>query len=118
MATREWVGLQLRKARQPKKQEIVAADIRAMGVPMSQNRLSRLERGETDMTPEEMAVFCRYYGVPPEYFLYQPGKPTADIEQVKEDKSTYSRLVKKLEYLNLDELDAIERVVDELKRKG
>ena len=118
MTTREWIGLQLRKARQPKKQEEVASDLRAMGIPMTQNRLSRLERGETDMTPKELAAFCRYYDVSPEYFLYRADEHLNRSQQVKEDRGIYSRLIKKLESLSGDELEAIERIVDEFRKKG
>lgn len=118
MTTREWIGLQLRKARQPKKQEEVAADLRAMGIPMTQNRLSRLERGETEMTPKELAAFCRYYEVPPEYFLDRPEEQVDRSQWVNEDQGVYPRLVKKLEGLSKNELEAIERIVDELRKKS
>ncbi len=116
MPTRQWIGLQLRKARQPKKQEEVAEDLRGMGISLSQNRLSRLERGESDMTPEELSAFCRYFGVTPEYFLFERSDQSR-ATRVKEDKGLYDRVVQKLEELDEEELEAIERIVDQLKKK-
>ncbi|MCL4499814.1 MAG: helix-turn-helix transcriptional regulator [Chloroflexi bacterium] len=113
--TREWIGVQLRKARQPEKQETVASAIRSLGVPMTQNRLSRLERGETDMAPDEIAAFCLYFRVPHEYFLSEPEGSAA--LQVSETQGTYSRLISKLEGLSNGELEALERIVDELKKR-
>lgn len=85
---------------------------------MTQNRMSRLERGETDMTPGELSAFCRYFGVTAEYFLFDPkegSRPGTD--RVKEDKADYSRLVEKLSDLKKEDFDLVESLVDQLIKR-
>ncbi len=70
------------------------------------------------MTPKELAAFCRYYRVSPEYFLYRPDERINRSQGVNEEPGVYSRLIKKLEGLSGNELEAIERIVDEFRKRG
>lgn len=62
------MGIQLKKARIPDKQETVVRGINSLGVKMNQSRLSLLETGKGEMRVDELKAFCDYFHVPETYF--------------------------------------------------
>ncbi len=85
MASREWIALQLKKARIPRKQSDIVEEIKKFGVPMSQFRLSQLENAKTDLRADELAAFAKVYGVEPSYFLNEPKDVSRD--EIEEERT-------------------------------
>lgn len=111
MNKRKYIGEQLRRARIPQTQEEAARGVRRLGIHMTQRILSAIERGERDLTAEELDAFCRYFAKPTSYFLEMP-------EELREKKEEYA-VKSAIDVAGLadDEIKLIEAIVNKLRQK-
>jgi len=108
---RKFIGEQLRRARIPQTQEEAARGVRALSIHMTQRILSAIERGERDLTAEELDAFCRYLGKPHSFFLEMP-------EELREKKEEYvPKSAIDMTGLADDEIKLIEELVKKLHQK-
>ena len=68
-------------AREVHKRKILQAKL-AKDIGMAQSKLSLTLSGKRKMTPEELFVFCRYFGVNPDYFSDDLGPKEEECEKV------------------------------------
>jgi transcriptional regulator with XRE-family HTH domain len=119
MDKRKFIGEQIRRARIPRTQKQVAAEIREKyGVHMTQRILSDLETGKRDLTAEELDAFSKYFNKPPAYFLETPE------DLIKERRRRYVQPPDVLESailsdsrLTVEQKDILLRLIREMLRE-
>ncbi len=94
MTKAEYAGYRLRSLRGLDKQELIASELKKIGLSISQRRISELERGKARMTAQELEVFCDLFEVEPNYFF----KPTEDKPIELPPKETEGEVIMTLRF--------------------